>query len=113
VTAVQRPARRTADHAVVVGAGPNGLAAAVTLARAGLTVTVLEAAETPGGGTRTAELTVPGFRHDVCAAVLPLVAGSPFFRSLGHERHRLTLLHAPAPLAHPLDDGPRSCSPAR
>ena len=95
----------TPAEAIVVGAGPNGLAGAITLAQAGCRVTVLEAAATPGGGTRTAELTLPGFRHDVCAAVLPLVAGSPFFRALDLGRHGLTLLHPDAPLAHPLDDG--------
>lgn len=95
----------TPAEAIVVGAGPNGLAAAVTLARAGRRVTVLEAAPTPGGGTRTAELTLPGFRHDVCAAVLPLVGGSPFFRAVDLDRHGLTLLHPAVPLAHPLDDG--------
>jgi phytoene dehydrogenase-like protein len=66
--------------AVVVGSGPNGLAAAITLARAGRSVRVLEAAGTIGGGCRTAELTLPGFRHDVCSAVHPLAAGSRFFR---------------------------------
>jgi phytoene dehydrogenase-like protein len=90
---------------IVVGAGPNGLASAITLARAGWRVSVLEAAATPGGGTRTAALTLPGFRHDVCAAVLPLVAGSPFFRALDLDRHGFTLVHPSAPLAHPLDDG--------
>ena len=98
-------ARRAPEEAIVVGAGPNGLAAAVTLARAGCRVTVLEAAPTPGGGTRTAELTLPGYRHDVCAAVLPLVAGSPFFRGLALDRHGLALLHPAVPLSHPLDDG--------
>jgi phytoene dehydrogenase-like protein len=93
--------RRQLD-AVVVGAGPNGLAAAVTLADAGRSVLVLEAKETIGGGTRTAELTLPGFRHDVCSAVHPLVATSPFFESLGLE---LDLVEPPAAVAHPLDDG--------
>src|SRR4051795_1643260 len=69
--------------AVVVGAGPNGLAAAVTLAQAGRSVLVLEAADTIGGGARTAELTLPGFRHDICSAIHPLGAASPFFDSLG------------------------------
>ena len=68
--------------AVVVGSGPNGLAAAVELARAGRSVLVLEGADVVGGGTRTEELTLPGFRHDVCSAVHPLVAASPFFRRL-------------------------------
>jgi len=87
---------------VVVGAGPNGLAAAVTLAQAGRSVVVLEARDTIGGGTRTAELTLPGFRHDVCSAIHPLAAASPFFRSLELE---LDLVQPPAALAHPFDDG--------
>src|SRR3954452_21594988 len=88
--------------AVIVGAGPNGLAAAVTLAQAGRSVLVLEARDTIGGGTRTAELTLPGFRHDVCSAIHPLVAASPFFRSLELE---LELIQPPAAVAHPLDGG--------
>jgi phytoene dehydrogenase-like protein len=92
-------------EAVVVGAGPNGLAAAITLARAGRAVLVLERADTIGGGARTADLTLPGFRHDVCAAVHPLAAGSPFFRALALDAHGLDLVHPPSPLAHPLDDG--------
>jgi phytoene dehydrogenase-like protein len=90
---------------VVVGSGPNGLAAAITLARAGRSVLVLEAAETVGGGVRSAELTLPRFLHDVCSAVHPLAAGSPCFRELPLAQHGLDLLHPPAPLAHPLDDG--------
>jgi phytoene dehydrogenase-like protein len=91
--------------AVVLGSGPNGLAAAVALARAGLSVRVLEAAATPGGGTRTAELTLPGFRHDVCSAIHPLGVGSPFLRTLPLEDYGLQWINPPAPLAHPLDDG--------
>ena len=72
--------------AIVIGAGPNGLAAALTLAQAGRSVLVLEAAATPGGGSRTAELTLPGFRHDVCSAIHPLGVGSPFFRGLATRR---------------------------
>ena len=75
--------------ATVVGSGPNGLACAVALARAGVEVTVLEAAETIGGGTRSAELTLPGLIHDVCSAGHPTAASSPFFRSLGLEEHGL------------------------
>lgn len=90
---------------VVVGAGPNGLAAAITLAREGLSVLVLEAKDTIGGGTRTAESTLPGFRHDVCSAVHPLGVGSPFFRQLPLDEHGLAWIHPPVPLAHPLDDG--------
>ena len=66
----------------VVGSGPNGLAAAITLAREGRSVVVREAAETPGGGVRSAELTHPGFVHDICSSIYPLASGSPFFRSL-------------------------------
>lgn len=97
-----RTARGTA---VVVGSGPNGLAAAVTLADAGLAVTVLEAADTPGGGTRTAELTVPGLRHDVCSAVHPLGVASPYLSSLPLAEWGLRWRWGSVDLAHPLDDG--------
>lgn len=90
--------------AIVIGAGPNGLAAAITLARAGRSVRVIEAAATVGGGTRTAELTLPGFRHDVCSAVHPLALSSTFFRDLPLARYGLRWIHPPLPLAHPLDD---------
>lgn len=90
---------------MVVGSGPNGFAAAITLARAGRSVLVLEAAETLGGGVRTAELTLPGFLHDVCSAVHPLAAASPCFREFPLADHGLELVHPPAPQAHPLDDG--------
>lgn len=89
--------------AVVVGAGPNGLAAAVELARAGLEVRVLEGADSVGGGARTEELTLPGFAHDVCSAVHPLAVGSPFLSRLPLEDHGLEWIHSPVPLAHPLD----------
>lgn len=89
----------------IVGSGPNGLAAAITLARAGLAVSVREGSEDPGGGTRTAELTLPGFKHDVCATVTPLALVSPFFSTLRLERHNLRWVQPPIPLAHPLDDG--------
>ncbi len=91
--------------AVVVGAGPNGLAAAIVLARAGLGVLVREAATEPGGGARTEERTLPGFRHDVCSAIHPLGIASPVFRSFELERHGLSWVNPPIPLAHPLDDG--------
>ena len=91
--------------AIVVGSGPNGLAAAIALAQAGRSVTVLEAAATIGGGTRSAELTLPGFRHDVCSAIHPLALASPFLRSLPLEAHGLEFVHPEIPLAHPLDDG--------
>ena len=91
--------------AVVVGAGPNGLAAAITLARAGRSVLVLEAAERVGGGTRSEELTLPGFVHDVCSAIHPLGAASPFFAETPLSDHGLTWVHPDAPAAHPLPDG--------
>lgn len=96
---------RPSYDATVVGAGPNGLAAAITLARVGRSVLVLEARETVGGGTRSAELTLPGFVHDVCSAIHPLTLGSPFFRTLPLNAHGLELVQPPAPLAHPYDDG--------
>src|SRR5512136_88886 len=91
--------------AIVVGSGPNGLAAAITLARAGRSVLVLEAKETIGGGARSAELTLPGFVHDVCSAVHPLAVGSPFFKTLPLDHFGLEWIYPPASLAHPLDDG--------
>jgi phytoene dehydrogenase-like protein len=91
--------------ATVVGSGPNGLAAAIALARAGVSVRVLEAAETPGGGMRSAELTLPGFVHDVCSAIHPLAVASPFLRTVPLEAHGVEWIEPPAPLAHPFDDG--------
>src|ERR1700753_677368 len=87
--------------AVVVGAGPNGLAAAITLAQAGLQVVVYEGADTVGGGARTAELTLPGFRHDPCSAVHPLAAGSPLFRTWAPAEHGLTRVQPEPALAPP------------
>jgi phytoene dehydrogenase-like protein len=98
------PASRTYD-AVVVGSGPNGLAAAIVAARAGLSVLVREAQEVCGGGARSAELTLPGFVHDICSTVHPLGLSSPFFTTLPLASLGLDWMHPQAPLAHPLDDG--------
>ncbi|MDQ4029793.1 MAG: NAD(P)-binding protein, partial [Actinomycetota bacterium] len=87
---------------VVIGSGPNGLAAAITLARAGVDVVVHEAADTLGGGLRSAELTLPGFVHDVCSAIHPMGQASPFFRQLDLD---VEWVEPPAAAAHPLDDG--------
>ena len=95
----------TAPDLVVVGSGPNGLAAAVTAAEAGLSVEVIEGADTFGGGCRTEALTLPGFRHDVCSAVHPLLLASPFFSRPGFDRVRAALLFPDVPFAHPLDGG--------
>lgn len=90
---------------IVIGSGPNGLAAAIELARGGCSVRVLEAQNTIGGGTRSGELTLPGFVHDLCSAVHPLGVASPYFRTLPLAAHGLEWIQPPAPLAHPLDDG--------
>src|SRR5919107_4916349 len=91
--------------AVVVGAGPNGLAAAIELARNGRSVAVLEANDRVGGGARSGELTLPGFVHDLGSAIHPLGFASPFFRDLPLGEHGLEWVHPAAPLAHPFDDG--------
>jgi len=91
--------------AIVVGSGPNGLAAALTLAREGASVLVVEARDTPGGGMRTSALTEPGFCHDVCAAVHPMALASPFFQSLNLEAQGVEWCHPEFPLVHPLDRG--------
>src|SRR6266536_2852256 len=94
------------SDAVVVGAGPNGLAAAIVLARAGVSVRLLEAADTVGGGARSAERTLPGFVHDVCSAIYPFGRISPFFAEAGGlERQGLRWIEPPASVGHPLDDG--------
>ena len=99
-----RFAKREYD-AVIIGSGPNGMAAAITMAQAGRTVLVIEGQPTIGGGTRTAELTLPGFRHDVCSAVHPMGIGSPFFSTLPLAKHGLQWVQPSAPVAHPMDDG--------
>ena len=93
------------SDAIVVGSGPNGLACAVELARNGVEVTVIEAADQIGGGTRTSELTVPGLLHDDCSATHPMAAASPFLNSLDLARHGLEWRYPEVDLAHPLDDG--------
>ncbi|HEX7472801.1 MAG TPA: NAD(P)/FAD-dependent oxidoreductase [Candidatus Limnocylindrales bacterium] len=97
--------RANAPDAVVVGSGPNGLAAAITLARAGRSVVVYEAAATPGGGLRSAELTLPGYRHDPCSAIHPTALASPFLRSIDLAARGVTFVHPDVPVAHPLDGG--------
>lgn len=100
----QYPQRSKYD-AIVVGAGPNGLAAGIVLARAGLSVLIIEGSPVAGGGARSVELTLPGFIHDPCAAVHPFGKASPFFRSLPLEEHGLTWIQPDVPLVHPLDGG--------
>src|ERR671910_1805300 len=102
---IQAMTGRHIYDAVVVGAGPNGLAAAVELARNGCSVAVLEAESTIGGGARSAETTLPGFVHDLGSAIHPFGYASPYFRSLPLEDHGLEWIHPPASLAHPFDDG--------
>jgi phytoene dehydrogenase-like protein len=94
-----------AYDAIIVGSGPNGLAAAIRLAQAGRSVCVLESASTPGGGVRSAELTLPGFIHDVCSSVYPMAVCSPFLRTLPLEKHGLQWITPPIAVAHPFDDG--------
>lgn len=104
-TPIKRGKSKSWKSASVIGSGPNGLMAAIVLAKAGLPTTVFEAEATIGGGTRSAELTLPGFIHDVCSAVHPMAVSSPAFRSLPLADHGLEWIHPPAPLAHPLDNG--------
>lgn len=98
------PGRRS-QQTFVVGSGPNGLTAAIVMAQAGRRVTVFEAEQTIGGGARSAQLTLPGFVHDICSAIHPLGVGSPVFRTFPLEKFGLEWVHPAIPLAHPLDDG--------
>src|ERR1051325_3970482 len=91
--------------AIVIGSGPNGLAAAIVLAQAGVSVLLLEAEPKLGGGVRSSELTLPGFVHDTCSAIHPMAYASPFFRSLPLEQFGLKWIHPTAAIAHPFDDG--------
>ncbi len=91
--------------AIIVGSGPNGLAAAITLQKAGLSVLVVEGKDSIGGGMRTLELTLPGFKHDVCSAIHPMAVGSPFFANIPLHEHGLEFIPAPLAAAHPLDNG--------
>src|SRR5207344_426378 len=91
--------------AVIVGSGPNGLAAAIVMQQAGLSVLLVEAKDTIGGGLRSAELTLPGFTHDICSAIHPLAAASPFFSTLPLNEHGLEYIYPPVSAAHPFDDG--------
>jgi phytoene dehydrogenase-like protein len=91
--------------AVVVGSGPNGLAAAIRLQQEGLSVLVIEGKDTIGGGLRSSEITLPGFNHDICSAVHPMAAGSPFFNTLPLEQHGLEYIYPEIAAAHPFDDG--------
>ena len=96
---------KTDYDAIVVGSGPNGLTAAITLQQKGLSVLIVEAKNTIGGGLRSAELTIPGFKHDICSAIHPLAVASPFFNSLPLHKHGLTFIQPKIAVAHPLDDG--------
>lgn len=107
-TTIQPSFRGTKSYdfdAVVVGSGPNGLAAAITIQEAGLQVLLIEGKSTIGGGLRTAELTLPGFKHDICSAIHPMAAASPFFNTLPLEKHGLEYIYSPIAAAHPFDDG--------
>jgi phytoene dehydrogenase-like protein len=99
------PFSRPEYDAVVIGSGPNGLSAGITIAEAGRAVLLIEGQQTIGGGARSGELTLPGFVHDVCSSVYPMAVWSPFFRRLPLAQYGLEWVHPVAPLAHPLDDG--------
>src|SRR3954465_14704988 len=91
--------------AVVIGSGPNGLSAAIVLAQAGCKVVVFEAADRPGGGARSAPLTLPGFTHDICSAVHPFGIASPFWKTLPLAAHGLEGIEPPVMIGHPLENG--------
>src|SRR5437870_3304056 len=91
--------------AIIIGTGPNGLAAAITLQREGLQTLIIEGQDSPGGGVRTAELTLPGFKHDICSAIHPLAVSSPFFKELPLHHHGLQWITPPVAVAHPLNNG--------
>src|SRR5271169_6700461 len=99
------PLERRDFDAIVVGSGPNGLAAAILMQQKGLSVLLIEGKETIGGGLRSAELTLPGFTHDICSAIHPLAAGSPFFQQLPLEEHGLEYIYPPVAVAQPFDNG--------
>src|SRR5262245_33882029 len=96
---------KTDFDAIVVGSGPNGLSAAITLQRAGLSVLLLEAKNEIGGGLRSSSFTIPHYVHDICSAIHPLALASPFFKTLPLKEHGLTFIHPIIPAAHPFDDG--------
>ena len=98
------PKKDTYDS-IIIGSGPNGLAAAITLARSGKSVVVFDAKDRAGGGVRSQELTLPGFVHDVGSAIFPMAASSPFFSSLPLQEYGLEWIYPPASVAHPFDDG--------
>src|SRR5512141_1903195 len=97
--------RKQEFDAVVVGSGPNGLAAAITLQQEGLSVLIIESKTTIGGGLRSAELTLPGYTHDVCSAIHPMATGSPFFQTLPLHEHGLEYIYPSIAAAHPFDNG--------
>ena len=97
--------KHTDFDAIVVGSGPNGLSAAILMQQKGLSVLLIEGKDNIGGGMRSAELTLPGFTHDICSAIHPLAAGSPFFTTLPLAAHGLEYIYPEIDAAHPFDDG--------
>src|SRR5580692_2471265 len=102
------PPERCDFDAIVIGSGPNGLAAAIQMQQKGLSVLLIEGKETIGGGMRSAELTLPGFTHDICSAIHPLASGSPFFQTLPLQQFGLNFIYPKYAAAHPFDDGSSS-----